>query len=386
MAGFLSNILRNVVSDVVSDIAHDAGHNLAQKLNEGIKVGVPMEDGTVKTATLRTKIGGENDFSQGITEKVFCSSAYMDLDGCKIKTTQFKCEITEQDTIRLLCCVGEVEKNIHIPDFIKGRRVAIIGENCFAHVEAKSIYLPKTIEVIEAGAFDSCTADYIELKEGVKTIGENAFRLTRSLRNLNVPNTVMKLGKGAFFGCGAGHLNISSGLSEIPEECFKMCAFEKLVVPGNIKFIGKDAFSNCPNLRSVVLEEGVEYIGVRAFVNCPKLELIAIPNSVTCLEENKFSDSGEIRFKIHLDHPIWESIKAKKVDLDFVDRISLYVEEWIALNRISWVRANQWEKSENTWSEADGSNLLQRIDAIAYRDAASSDEPDLMRAVINRHN
>lgn len=395
MAGFLSNLLKNVVSDVVadvvSDVANNAGQNLAQKLNDGIKFEVPMEDGTVKTATLRTKNGsGVNSDSSGATGKVLRSDGYMNVAGYKMKTMQFDYEITEQDTIRLLACVGETEESIRIPDYIGGKKVTIIGENCFAHVAAKSIYCPKTIEVIETGAFRKCAADFISLEEGLKTIGEGAFNNTISLNRLNIPNTVTSIGKGAFMACGVKYLHLSTGLTEIPADCFLMCHVSELVVPGSVKTIGVNAFANVKELRSVILQDGVETIGDKAFANCPKLDVVEIPNSVAQLDLNMIEGSENAYFKVHLDHPIWDDIRNKKVELNFIERLSMHGKEWMALDFAKWMRELTGESFESARFDDEyrqvTTMMMAKFQARAFRDAASDEGTMMAFAGMNMAN
>ncbi|MBE5866002.1 MAG: leucine-rich repeat domain-containing protein [Lachnospiraceae bacterium] len=374
----------------MSDVANNAGQNLAQKLNDGIKFDVPMEDGTVKTATLRTKNGsGANQASQGATGKVLRSDGYMNVAGYKMKTMQFDYEITQQDTIRLLACVGETEENIHIPDYIGGRKVTIIGENCFAHVAAKSIYCPKTIEVIETGAFRKCAAESISLEEGLKTIGEGAFNNTIALKRMNIPNTVTSIGKGAFMACGVEYLHLSTGLTEIPADCFFMCHVRNLVVPGSVKSIGANAFANVKELRSVILQDGVEIIGDKAFANCLELREIEVPNSVVHLNLNMMEGSGNAYFKVHVDHPIWDDIRNKKVELNFIERLSVYGKEWVALDFAKWMRELTGESFERPRMDEEYRQItfmMANFQARAFRDAASDEGTMMAFAGMNMAN
>lgn len=59
---------------------------------------------------------------------------------------------------------------------------------------------------------------------------------------------------------------------------------ESVTVPGSVKTIGKEAFSKCHYLKSVVMEEGVTDIEENAFSQCGDLEDIIIPESVTDIE------------------------------------------------------------------------------------------------------
>ena len=59
------------------------------------------------------------------------------------------------------------------------------------------------------------------------------------------------------------------------------------MIPSTVKSIGRGAFSNCKNLKSVTLHEGLEYIGNEAFSNTI-IESILIPRTVENIEGNAF--------------------------------------------------------------------------------------------------
>ncbi|WP_181819071.1 leucine-rich repeat domain-containing protein, partial [Metamycoplasma hominis] len=53
----------------------------------------------------------------------------------------------------------------------------------------------------------------------------------------------------------------------------------KVTIPGSVKEIGESAFSDCKNLKEVILNEGLEKIGAWAFFNT-NIKSITIPGSV----------------------------------------------------------------------------------------------------------
>lgn len=79
---------------------------------------------------------------------------------------------------------------------------------------------------------------------------------------------------------GVKKLVLPSTLEYIGDFAFKMCELEEIVIPGNVKEIGNDAFWACNNLKKVTIEDGVEKLGRALFRGCDNLETVILPKSV----------------------------------------------------------------------------------------------------------
>lgn len=69
---------------------------------------------------------------------------------------------------------------------------------------------------------------------------------------------------------------------------------ENIIVPSEhngkkVVAIGENAFSDCRNLKSIIIPEGVVYIGNAAFYNCPNLESVLLPESLTSIGTSAFN-------------------------------------------------------------------------------------------------
>ena len=181
-------------------------------------------------------------------------------------------------------------KNITIPD-----SVTSIGESTFRGCTSlTSIKIPDSIIGIGRGAFDD-TAYYnntsnwdngilyagnhlikandvsgsVEIKQGTKTIVDEAFSYCTSLTNVVIPDSVVNIGNDAFNGC--------KSLSSV-------------TIPVSVTSIGDGAFGYCTSLTSVTIPDGVTSIGYYAFEGCTSLTRIAIPDSVTSISDGAFRD------------------------------------------------------------------------------------------------
>ncbi len=198
--------------------------------------------------------------------------------------------------------------------------------------EVKEIQLPKTLRVIQQGAFEDCRRlESIELPEKLEEIGERAFAFCK-LKEINLPDSVKKIGDEAFccnklqevkwfdsvsYGSrvyGWNHkvskVTCSKGLNELPDGY--MCGthkIKKIILPNNITKISRFAFDSVKmkqvvlpdtvkriedrafsgaKIDKLVLNEGLEYIGNEVFIGT-EIDEIIIPDTVTYIGKGAFS-------------------------------------------------------------------------------------------------
>lgn len=130
-------------------------------------------------------------------------------------------------------------------------RVTQVGyyafENCCI---LKKITLPKSITVIDDGAF-SCCESLIAISDlsNVVRIGQSVFDFCHSLKSLSLPS-----------------------VQSIGEYSFRLCkSLENVTVGNKIKVIGAMAFDNCDSLRILYLPQDLHYVGLAAFPHSEKL-------------------------------------------------------------------------------------------------------------------
>ena len=120
----------------------------------------------------------------------------------------------------------------------------------------------------------ACTSvTSVTIPNGVKIIGEGAFRDCSSLTSVTIPNSVTSIGWDAFKGC--------SSLTSI-------------TIPNSVKRIWKEMFYGCSSLKSVTIPDGVTHIGERAFAGCKSLKWVWIPTCVIEIGEGAFPEHTKI--------------------------------------------------------------------------------------------
>lgn len=141
------------------------------------------------------------------------------------------------------------EKEIKVPESVKGAKVSVIGANVFQNKKLESVTIPKTITEIQKYAFSSCqNLKEVVLPEGVKVVGTNAFWNCRNLTKLTLPKTLKELGWNAFSATGITSVVIpeSNTLSALKEKVFYQCFdLKEVTIPITITNIADDTFAEC---------------------------------------------------------------------------------------------------------------------------------------------
>lgn len=150
-----------------------------------------------------------------------------------------------------------------------GNCLKVIEDNAFEGcVELVKLDMPNSLETIKGGAFASCGFSVVEISDGVKEIGENAFSRNSTLNSVKIGKSVTTIGRQAF--------------SECP-------ALTSVTLGENLKFIKTSAFERCTVLSDIILPSSLQVIDSRAF-HSTALVSVSVPSSVVNIGKNAFND------------------------------------------------------------------------------------------------
>ncbi len=173
----------------------------------------------------------------------------------------------------------------------------------------------------------------VEVREGITSIGCEAFYASKELENVEMPESVTQIRNSAFWGCKKlknvrlpEKLSIIEGFAfsycdlrnvELPNEIERIENFtfggcinlENIKIPEKVTYIGDLAFDGCSSLKSVEIPEKVTHIGMWAFGECSNLSRIKLPEKMTIISSDLFrgcSNLEEVILPLKLEYIGWE--------------------------------------------------------------------------------
>lgn len=174
---------------------------------------------------------------------------------------------------------------------IHGNAGMNMPEQCFYDVpNIESVVISGAVDV-PRDMFGKCAGlKKVTLKNGVRSIGEDAFRDCSSLEGVIFENTVLeKISDGAFWGCSAlSSIALPDSVTEIERNAFFETGLRNIQLPEKLTLIGGGAFCNCKNLKQVQLPPQLKELGEGAFFNCENLTQIQLPAQLNKLGTDAF--------------------------------------------------------------------------------------------------
>ena len=193
------------------------------------------------------------------------------------KGNKFSGPIYSEDGLRLLRVLGNPEY-LEVKDGVK----AICDDACQGLDNLHEVVLPASVTDLGTRAFASCIKLFKITMPGVDYIGIESFAHCENLKEIALPETLGKIWKAAFADCKAlEEINIPSHLEIIDMSAFRNSGLKSLnfVISEDCKcWIFYKAFASCKHLESVYLNKKVIIMDCMAFAGCTSLKTIEFEN------------------------------------------------------------------------------------------------------------
>ena len=187
------------------------------------------------------------------------------------------------------------ELEVRVPEELEEKPVRKLGEEVFEAVY--EVILPDSLYEIGEEAFFGSTVKKVHMGEGIKKIGQSAFkdcylleevRTPHSQEGLSsLPHSIEEIGAEAFRDCWSLRgMEMPKNVLRISSYAFSKCIqLEKVIIHEQTEEVEYAAFSSCFNLKEVEIKgEGLKRVSITSFEDCPLLKTVPLPSGAV-LEE-----------------------------------------------------------------------------------------------------
>lgn len=208
---------------------------------------------------------------------------------------------------------------VYMPDSVENIQ-ADAFRNC---LRLKKIHFSKNLKRIGSYAFSQRYDDFqyplteVVLPDSLEYLGDGAFNGNKNLASINEPKNIQYVGNAAFddtkwaeilpYQCYFGKVlykckvfnsscsdEIRKDTVSISPRCFadmgsvNIKEITSISIPDTVQTIGYSAFEGCQCLKEVKLPDQLKSIEEATFHNCHSLSVINLPDTIERIEENAF--------------------------------------------------------------------------------------------------
>ena len=205
---------------------------------------------------------------------------------------------------KVKCIPANAFKSSTINTIVIPEGVTEIGDNAFFESHISTVDIPSTVVTLGKDSFRNCDKLTVANVNSSCAIPENMFYNCDYLTTVNIGDCVTSIGYQSFYNCD--HLvtvNIGDGVKSIGNYAFYECAdLENVNIGKGVETIGEYAFagkyyydSEANNINTLIIPDNVKTIGKSAFQYCTKLEVLKIGNGVETIGAQAFYAYGDGR-------------------------------------------------------------------------------------------
>ena len=163
-----------------------------------------------------------------------------------------------------------------------------IGDGAFYESRITSINVPNPNCEIGSSAFSHSSVSSVTLPQGMKKLGRHVFFYCENLKSITLPEGMEELGMMCFGSCALTTVNLPSTMVKLDTCALQDNPFTSINLK-NVKWVGRQCFSQCTELATVTGNAGqLERICGAAFTRDNSLSTPYLPEGLKVLEMNAY--------------------------------------------------------------------------------------------------
>lgn len=181
--------------------------------------------------------------------------------------------------------------------------------------EMKKIVVGEGIEEIHN--YTSQALESVVLPASLKVIGEKTFAYSSQLKKVHFPSKMTAIRDRAFYGCfNLADVRFPNELDTIGFNAFYGIQAKEIVLPGNLTFLGKEAFSFPENggAKVIYMPDSLRVVPTGVFLYNTEIEELHIPSTVK--EIAPFAFAATIIKRVYLNWKNPEQIEIDRTSFD----------------------------------------------------------------------
>lgn len=192
------------------------------------------------------------------------------------------------------------ESSVTIPEKLDGHTVSSIGTYAFMFKPVSSVTIRADRITLQENSFFGCMAKTVQIEAKDLVIGKEAFSCCSGIETFSIKADNTTVGKYAFmyaspmksFRWEPADRDAAGTKTVLEEGAFFASYITDISIPGDELVIGKEAFSCCPNLKTVTADCETVSIGDSAFMFANKLNSFSAPNANSAGKPGTIDDSA----------------------------------------------------------------------------------------------
>ena len=161
-----------------------------------------------------------------------------------------------------------------------------IGMGAFYETLLTRVSIPNPDCEIGNSCFSNSQVSSVSLPQGMKKLGRHVFFYCTNLTSLTLPEGMEEIGLMCFASCSLTSVNLPSTMVKLDSCSLQDNPFTSINLK-NVKFVGRQAFSQCTNLTSVTSNGKLEEIDGAAFTRCP-ITTAYLPEGLLTINTNAY--------------------------------------------------------------------------------------------------